>query len=126
MLYDYLTIYKPADKIKDTDLILLISDITQSCLDPFDQSDILAYLKDYDNIKSILNSRNKHHKTFMNRLDYFSPKIDRMLCTIKPRFEINKKNDFKHKNRNNNFNQTFFNSSNNKNLNKNRNKKRNK
>jgi len=89
ILYDYLTIYKRKENIKHTDLILMISDITQACLDPFDQGNILGYLNDCD-IDDILNSRYKYHNSFSRRLDFNSIYADKFICEIKRPHELKK------------------------------------
>lgn len=98
ILYDYLKIYKKAEEIKYTDLILMISDITQSCLDPFDQNDIMGYLNDA-NVDSIINNRYKYHTSFSRRLDYNSIFVDKFICEIKRPNELKKE---KHRVKNNN------------------------
>ena len=83
ILYDYLCIFKDNDKITQNDLILIISDITQTCLEPGNVNGIRGYLDDNADIDSILESRSEFHKGFRMRLDYHSPRTDRAMCTIK-------------------------------------------
>lgn len=98
ILYDYLTIYKKPEDIKHTDLILMISDITQACLDPFDQSGILGYFNDSD-VDGIINSRYNYHNSFSRRLDFNSIFGDKFICAIKRPHELkNQKNYTKDKN----------------------------
>lgn len=99
ILYDYLTIYKKKENIKHTDLILMISDITQACLDPFDQGNLLGYLNDGD-VDGILNSRYKYHNSFSRRLDFNSIFADKFICEIKRPHELKKQ---KHRVKNKNY-----------------------
>ena len=91
ILYDYLKIYKTVENIKYTDLMLMISDITQACLDPFDQNNNMGYLND-SNVDDIINSRYKYHTAFSKRLDFNSVFADKFICEIKRPNEIRKKN----------------------------------
>jgi hypothetical protein len=96
ILYDYLTIYKKKGDIKHTDLILMISDITQACLDPFDQGGILGYFDDVC-VESVLNSRYKYHNSFSRRLDYNSIVADKFICKIKRPHELKKRKPWHNK-----------------------------
>ena len=93
ILYDYLKIYKK--EISDTDLILIISDITQTLLDHFDHDDILEYFKKSDakelkiKLDNILAKRTRQQATFSKRLDYNSPRSDRSICEIHRPYEFN-------------------------------------
>lgn len=85
ILYDYLLIYKDKKNIKYTDLILMISDITQTLLNHFDYRGILGHLKNLnkDNAERLLSYRTHYHKKFAHRLDYQSSRADRNICEIK-------------------------------------------
>jgi hypothetical protein len=95
IIYDYLKIYKNMDDIVHTDIMLLISDITQTLLDHFDHRDILGYFNAVD-AENILNGRENIHSKFVKRLDYNSMNEDRSICNIKS----SKNNNFY---KNNNF-----------------------
>jgi hypothetical protein len=83
ILYDYLCIYKDKKDIKHTDIMLVISDLTQSLLDRSNYKNILAYFDDDAIPDNILNSRKKYHESFIYRLDYNSRWSDFELCNIK-------------------------------------------
>jgi hypothetical protein len=83
ILYDYLCIYKDKNDIKHTDIILVISDLTQSLLDKSNYKNILAYFDDDVIPDNILNSRKKYHESFIHRLDYNSKWSDFEYCNIK-------------------------------------------
>ena len=83
ILYDYLCIYKDVKKIKSTDIQLMISDITQTCLDPGIVKGILGYLDDNIDAEQILDSRKEYHESFNSRLDYNSARGDNKICNIK-------------------------------------------
>ena len=93
ILYDYLKLYKK--EVLDTDLILIISDMTQTLLDHFNHDDILEYFKKSEpdelqiKLNNILTKRAKYHSTFSKRLDYNSPISDRFICNIKRSYESN-------------------------------------
>ena len=93
ILYDYLKLYKK--EVLDTDLILIISDMTQTLLDHFNHDDILEYFKKSEHaelqikLNNILTKRAKYHSTFSKRLDYNSPISDRFICNIKRSYESN-------------------------------------
>lgn len=81
ILYDYLEIFKGIENIRHTDLMLMISDFTQTLINRSDYSNILGYLNNGD-VKSILSSRTKYHETFKRRLDYNSARTDKVICDI--------------------------------------------
>jgi hypothetical protein len=83
ILYDYLLIYKDKKDIKHTDIMLAISDLTQSLLDKSNYNNILSYFKKDNDAENILNSRTKYHKSFIHRLDYNTKFADFRLCKIK-------------------------------------------
>jgi hypothetical protein len=82
MLYDYLKLYKDPKLIKSTDIMLMISDITQTLLSMTNHQKILGYFDDQSNPKRILEYRNKTHKKFNDRLDYNSMRGDNYICQI--------------------------------------------
>lgn len=82
IVYDFLLINKDKKNIKHTDIMLVISDLTQSLLDRSNYTNILAYLDDDADAQNILQSRRKHHDAFTYRLDYNSRRSDYQLCTI--------------------------------------------
>jgi hypothetical protein len=84
MLYDYLLIYKDKKDIKYTDLILMISDITQTLLNHFDYRGILGYIRNLnvDKAERLLKYRNRYHDKFVNRFDYQSRNADNNICMI--------------------------------------------
>jgi hypothetical protein len=86
ILYDYLLIYKDKKDIKHTDIMLVISDLTQSLLDKSNYRNILSYFKKDNDAENILNSRSKYHKSFIHRLDYNTKFSDFKLCNIKRGF----------------------------------------
>ena len=82
MLYDYLKLYKDPKLIKATDIMLMISDITQTLLNMTNHQKILGYFDDQANPKKILEHRSKTHKKFNDRLDYNSRRSDNVVCQL--------------------------------------------
>jgi len=80
ILYDYLCLYK--DEVSSADLILIISDITQTCLEPGNINNIRAYLNNNANLNKIIEGRKRFHDSFMHRLDYYSQITDKIMCSI--------------------------------------------
>jgi hypothetical protein len=84
ILYDYLSFNKPHDEIKHTDIMLMISDMTQTLINHSDYSDILGYLNnDNDNAAEIIRKRKRYHDSFKKRLDYNLGRSDRNICEIR-------------------------------------------
>jgi hypothetical protein len=83
ILYDYLCVYKNKKDIKHTDIMLVISDLTQSLLDRSNYKNILAYLDNNTIPENIFNVRKKYHDSFKYRLDYNSRFSDSTFCSIK-------------------------------------------
>jgi hypothetical protein len=82
ILYEYLSFNKARDEIKHTDIMLMISDMTQTLINRSDYSDILGYLNN-GNVTEIIKKRKSYHETFKRRLDYNSSKSDRNICEIR-------------------------------------------
>jgi hypothetical protein len=82
MLYDYLKLYKDPKTIKSTDIMLMISDITQTLINMTNHQRILSYFEDQVNPKKILEYRSNIHKSFNNRLDYSSARNDTLICKL--------------------------------------------
>ena len=83
ILYDYLKLHK--SKINETDLMMLISDITQTLINKTDQNGILSYLRNtipkHEQQKKF-GFRKKYHAKFNTRLDFTSSRHDNLLCDI--------------------------------------------
>ena len=82
ILYDYLSLFK--DEVSSDDLILIISDITQTCLEPGNVEGIGEYLNPISNKQTlnprfdeIMNKRQRFHDGFIYRLDYHSQRTDK-------------------------------------------------
>jgi hypothetical protein len=83
ILYDYLKLHK--SRIGETDLMLLISDITQTLINKTDQTGILSYLRDTPPKhvqQKKFSLRKKYHAKFNTRLDFTSARHDNLLCDI--------------------------------------------
>jgi hypothetical protein len=83
ILYDYLCIYKNKKDIKHTDIMLVISDLTQSLLDRSNYQNISGYFDKNAVPDDILNSRKKYHSSFVHRLDYNNKRSDFEVCSIR-------------------------------------------
>lgn len=87
ILYEYLKNKKPFVSLYD--IILIISDITQTLLNRTDLSYIMSYfnnfdtLKESDNFNKIINDRSFYHSKFNKRLDYNSSIYDNNFCEVK-------------------------------------------
>jgi len=88
ILYEYLSFRKPFVSLYD--LILIISDITQTLLNRSDLTNILSYyennmdtLKVIENFNKIISKRNYYHKKFDKRLDYNSSMYDNNFCEVR-------------------------------------------
>jgi hypothetical protein len=83
VLYDYMRQKKK--KVVLYDLILMISDITQSLLNRSDTTYLLHYLDeffDYINFNKIMKKRLYYHSKFKQRLDYNSAYYDNNFCEV--------------------------------------------
>lgn len=80
ILYDYIKIHKK--EVAKEDLIMMISDITQTLLNMNDHGKILEYLKDKYDFQKIMKHREKYHKKFNSRLDFSAYKYDYRYCSI--------------------------------------------
>jgi hypothetical protein len=80
IVYDYLTLYKD-ETIKVTDIMLVISDITQTLLNMANHTNILGYFDNQADPIQILNKRKGVHRVFNRRLD-FNSRNDNNVCTI--------------------------------------------
>lgn len=82
ILYDYLCMNKQKNRITAHDIILLISDTTQTLLNKFDFRCILGYKRNLspDRAEKLLSYRNHYHKKFINRMDYQSASSDADIC----------------------------------------------
>ena len=84
ILYDYLKMYKK--EITQVDLMLIISDITQTLINKSDQIGILRYMSSsisHSVQQNIFKHRRKYHTRFNSRLDYSSARTDKNICNIK-------------------------------------------
>jgi hypothetical protein len=81
IVLDYLKIYK--DDIKHTDIMLVISDLTQTLMNRSDNTNILGWTRDI-NPTDILDSRKQYHDKFKMRLDFNSAKNDNSICDMDP------------------------------------------
>lgn len=79
ILYEYLSLFKK--KITTSDIILLISDITQVLFNMEDHRNIKGYYKKI-NSNFILNKRKKYHNSFSKRLE-INVLRDNIICNIK-------------------------------------------
>lgn len=84
IIYDYIKLQK--SEVSETDILLMISDITQTLINKTDQTGILRYLRETvskEFQKKIFGARRKYHANFNRRLDFNSKLRDNLICTIK-------------------------------------------
>ena len=87
ILYEYLKLRKSFVDLYD--IILIISDITQSLLNRTEISHILSYFNECDtltkinNFDNIINTRSLYHSKFNKRLDYNSSIYYNNFCEVR-------------------------------------------
>ena len=83
ILYDYLKLHKSAPQT--TDLMMLISDITQTLINKTDQTGILTYLRNTlpkHVQQKKFGFRKRYHTKFNARLDFTSARHDNFICQV--------------------------------------------